>query len=128
MKLRYLQLDATTLSDGTATVNATQPITGQLYAVEWVVGTFATGVDATLTEQSRVSGVARTLLTLTDANANALYYPRYAVHSNVGAALTATAGGDNTMAYLMGVPRLAIAQGGAVKTGSVFIWYLAEER
>lgn len=126
MKPRYLELEATTNGSGDATVNAAKQITGQLYAIEWVLGTFAAGVDATLTEQSRPSGVARTLLTLTDANANAIYYPRYIVHSEAGAALTGTSGGDRAMALLMGIPRLVIAQGGATKTGKIILWYLTD--
>jgi hypothetical protein len=125
-KLRYLQLTGTTDGSGDLTVNATKSITGWLYAVEWVLGTFAAGVDAVLSEQSRVSGVARTLLTLTDANANAIYYPRYIVHSEAGAALTGTSGGDRAMAYIVGIPRLVVAQGGSAKVGSMFLYYLVD--
>lgn len=126
MGLRYLELTGTTDGSGALTVNASRSLTGQLYAVEWVVGTFATGVDAVLSEQSRIGGVARTLLTLTDANANAIYYPRYLVHGETGTALTGTSGGDRVMAYLMGVPRLVVAQGGDAKTGSCIVWYITD--
>lgn len=125
-KLRYLELEATTDASGDATVNAPDRIIGQLLAVEWVVGDFAAGVDAVISEQDRVSGVARTLLTLTDANANAIYYPRYVVHGETGTALTGTSGGDREMAYLMGKPRLVVAQGGNTKTGKCILWYLAD--
>lgn len=124
--LRYLELEATTDGSGDATVNAPARIIGKLIAVEWVVGDFAAGVDAVISEQGRVSGVARTLLTLTDANANAIYYPRYVVHSEAGVALTGTSGGDREMAYLMGTPRLVVAQGGDTKTGKCILWYLAD--
>lgn len=126
MKLRYLILEATTLSDGTKTVNAPRVINGQLYAVEWVIGTLTTGVDATLTEQDRPGGVARTLLTLTNADANALYHPRYLVHGETGTALTGTSGGDRVMAYLLGKPRLVIAAGGDTLTGSMILHYLTD--
>lgn len=127
MRQRYLILEATTDGAGAATENAARPISGQLYAVEWVIGTMATGVDVTLSEQSRPSGVARTLLTLTNADANAIYYPRYLVHGETGTALTGTSGGDRVMAYLMGTPRVVIASGGDTKTGSIVLYYLADD-
>lgn len=126
MKLHYLELTGTTESDGSLTINAPGLIIGQLEAVEWIVGTFATGVDATLSEQSRYGGVARTLLTLTNADANAVYYPRYVVHSEAGAALTGTSGGDRTKAFLFGIPRLVVAEGGSGKTGSMILYYWSD--
>lgn len=125
-KIRYVALDITTDGDGAAIVDASGKVNGQLYAVEWVLGDIATGVDAVLSERERVSGVDRTLLTLTNADANAIYYPRYVVHSEAGAALTGTSGGDRVMALLTGKPRIVVANGGATKSGKCLLWYVAD--
>jgi hypothetical protein len=118
-----MTLTATTNASGDATVNGETSVFGRLEAVEWVLGTFDAGVDATLTCQATLSGVAQTLLTLTNANANALYYPRALVHDATGGALTGTSGGDRTLMLLTGKPRVVIAQGGNVKTGAVILYY-----
>lgn len=121
MPIADLKLTATTTAGGTQTATAPGPIKGLLLGVEWVVGDFAAGVDATLTLQNTPSGVARTLLTLTNANANAFYNPREAEHDNVGAP---TASGSTCYPLLCGTPQLAIAQGGNTKTGSMVLYYL----
>lgn len=123
MKLKNIKLMDTTDASGDATVEAETAIYGQLFAVEWVDGDLSDGVDATLTVQRVSSGVARTLLTLTDANNDAFYYPRHVVHGETGTALTGTSGGDRTMPLIDGILRLVIAQGGDTKTGGMIIHY-----
>lgn len=126
MKLHSVILQVTTDGAGAGQADDEAKIFGRLYAVEWIVGTFSAGVDAVLSIQSTLSGVAKTLLTLTDANANALYYPRHLVHSEAGAALTGTSGGDRVMPIIDGKLRLAVTSGGATKAGSVVVWYTRE--
>lgn len=122
-QLRSMVLTGTTNAGGDLTVNAEFGVFGHLDAVEWVIGTFDAGVDATLSVQKTGSGVASTLLTLTDANANAWYRPREVAHGNTGTALTGTAGGDRVMPVIDGTLRLVVAQGGNTKTGSLIVYY-----
>lgn len=126
MKLHPVKLDILTDGSGNATVNDDAKVLGRLYAVEWVLGTLAAGVDAVISVQGTLSGVAKTLLTLTDANANAMYYPRALVHDAAGAALTGTSGGDRDLPIIDGTLRVAVSSGGNAKTGSVILWYTRE--
>ena len=124
--LRDVKLVGWTIADGSATINATEQIAGLLVAVEWVKSdgvnaALADGVDGTLTLQSTPSGVARTILTLTNANANAFYNPREAEHDNTG---TATTSGSTCYPLVVGKPRLTIAQGGDTKYGGAILYYL----
>lgn len=122
--LETLVLSITTDGSGDATVNSSYLIYGTLYAVEWVQGTLASGAaDATLTVQSTPSGVAYTLLTLTNAAGNAMYYPRALLNDLAGAALTGTSGGDRGLPLIYGKPRVVVAQGGATASGKILLYY-----
>ena len=79
MTLKREYISVTTNADGDGTGNGARTILGKLYCVKWIDGTFADGVDAVI---SCVGGIVdTTLLTLTDANIDAMYYPRNLVHS-----------------------------------------------
>lgn len=124
MKEKEIRLTGTTDTNGDLTVNATQPVFGLLYAVRWVDGDFADGVDAVISTQGHEA--AATLLTLTDANNDAWYYPRDLVHSATGGALTGAAGGDRALPLMVGIPRLVVSSGGSTKTGSCILYYFEE--
>jgi len=128
LRLKELKLYGTTDGSGDLTVNATTPVFGLLYAVEFIDGTLDDGGTTTITCQNTNSGVANTLLTLapTLSNADAWFYPRVVVHSEAGAALTGTSGGDRTMPIMNGVPRMVISAGGATKVGGVILHYFEE--
>ena len=126
MKLIDVRLTGTTDTAGAATINADRSVFAYLERVEWIDGSLDDGVDAVLSVQSTPSGVAETLLTLTDANNDAIYYPRTLMHGETGTALTGTAGGDRTRYLVNGVPRLAITSGGGAKTGGCIL-YLVED-
>lgn len=122
--LQELKLSATTDGDGDGTATSSFDVYGQLYAVEWLDGDCADGVDAVLSSTG-TAGNDYTLLTLTDANNDAWYYPRHQVHGNDGTALTL----DGTriaydMSVLFGTPQLVVASGGATKTCESVIYYL----
>lgn len=96
-------------------------VVGKLYAVEYQPGDIDTGATVTLTCESASS---KPLLTkATAGTSNAWFYPRDLQHAVAdGAALTGTAGGDRTMPIVSGKPKVAIASGGAVKTGKVIFY------
>lgn len=120
--LHEMRLNATTNGSGDATVNGEQAVVGRLYAIQVVIGTLAATADLTISTQGHTA--AKTLSTLTDVGADGLYYPRDLVHSEAGAALTGTSGGDRALSLCVGIPRLVVAQGGDTKTGAVVLfWY-----
>ena len=120
-KLKEIRLDGTCSSGGALTVNATTPVLGRLFAVRWIDGDFANGVDAVISVQGHEASA--TLLTLTDADNDATYYPRVQVHGNTGTGLTLTTGSDAEMPLMAGVPRLVVSSGGNAKTGGCILFY-----
>jgi hypothetical protein len=126
LRLKELKLYGTTSGAGALTVDATTPVFGLLYAVEFIDGTLADGGTTTITCQNTASGVANTLLTLapTLSNADAWYYPRVLVHDQSGAALTGSSGGDRALPIMNGVPRMVISSGGSAAVGGVILHYL----
>ena len=124
--LRQVRIDVTTDASGDGVTTVTMPVMGgKLHAVEWRKGSYADGVDAVLAVTDTSSGTTNTLLTLTDANTSTWYYPRYILHSETGAALTGTSGGDRGKAIINGNLRLTVAQGGDTKSGGVVVWFEA---
>ena len=121
MKLKEIRLYGTCSTGGALTVNATTPVFGRLFAIRYVDTSFATGADLVISTQGHEASA--TLLTITDGNATATYYPREAVHSNAGAALTLTTGSDAEMPLMAGVPRMVVATGGNGGVGGVILFY-----
>ena len=120
-----VRLIGTTAADGTATILSEASYNAQLASVQWVDGDFTDGVDAVLSVTSTDSAVDLTLLTLTNADNDAMYHPRHIVHSEAGAALTGTSGGDRTMPTVVGRLKLAVTSGGASKTGGAIVYLCA---
>jgi len=124
MKLHTLPLFGTTDASGDLTVMATIPSSGLLQAVEWKDGDLADGVDAVLSVTSNDSGVDSTLLTLTNANNDAWYYPRAAAHDNTGTGVTYD--GTNEIYVPMvisGTLKLVVSSGGDTKSGGAVVYY-----
>lgn len=121
--IRAVYLYGTTDSSGDLTVTADVKATGLLHAVEWIDGTLVDGVDAVISFTSSASGVARTVLTLTNADIDAWYFPREAMHSNAGAAITY----DGTRpiyerAVVDGILKMVVADGGDTKVGGCIVY------
>ena len=116
--IEIVRLIGTTAVGGAATITADRPIRGFLVAVEWVDGDLTDGVDGTLSVIRTSSGVNKTLLTLTDANADAWYQPREDRHSASGAAASVN---DQYM-IVDGVLQLVIARGGDAHTGGALVY------
>lgn len=122
-----IHLEVTTDGDGDGTATKALP-RGRSYlleAVDWIDGDFADGVDGTLKAVSRPFGADLTLLTLTDANNDAVYYPRVLAQDNAGADLDTAGDAQYTLQVVDGSLQLTVAQGGATKTGGCVV-YLAE--
>ena len=121
----HIKLTGTTDSGGDLTVTAPVPIHGAiLKRVEWIDGDLVDGVDAVLSVTSTPSGVDHTLLTLTNANADANYYPTVIAHDNAGAAVTFD--GTNEIYVedtFWGILKLVVSSGGATKTGGCVVYF-----
>lgn len=119
-----IPLIGTTDATGDSTVIATRSVLGLLQEVVWIDGDLADGVDGTLSVTVRPNAAPDlTLLTLTDANSDAVYRPREAVHGNTGTALTYNSTeGVTDMPVIDGTLQLVIAQGGNAKTGGALVY------
>src|SRR5512133_1944642 len=123
MSMHSMRLYGTTDGDGNATAIGSRSVRGLLYAVQWIDGNLADGVDGVLSTVNSDAANAN-LLTLTNADNDALYYPRHVVHSEAGAALTGTSGGDRAMPLLDGTPKLVISSGGATRAGGCVLYWV----
>lgn len=90
-----------------------------LYAVQWIDGTLADGVDAVLSLTGNPGSVDKTLLTLTDANNDAWYYPRVTESDNAGGALVTYA-----LQVVEGTLKLAVTDGGDTKAGACLVYLI----
>ena len=113
--IRDIRLNVTTAADGSGTATAASPVTGYLKMVDWIDGDFDNGVDAVLSVTGTASGTDHTLLTLTNADNDAVYYPRRVVDTTAGAAAT----GVYDFFLVAGSLKLTIASGGNAKTGGL---------
>lgn len=119
--MNKVRLYGTADADGALTVVGTKAIDGYIRKVRWIDGTFADGVDAVISVTNADSD--ETILTLTDANIDASYYPRVVVHSEAGVALTGTSGGDRQSPFVVGTPKLVVADGGNGGIGGCIIFF-----
>lgn len=117
--IKHYALTGTTNSSGALTVTANEVITGMIYAVKWIDGTFANSVGAVLSVTGTPESVDNTLLTLTAANDDAWYILREQAKSNTGAAVS----GVFEMPIIAGKPKLVVSSGGDSKTGGAVIYY-----
>jgi hypothetical protein len=118
-QLKSVKLVGTTDASGDATIIATHAILGWLVAVQWIDGDLTDGVDAVLSVVNPPSpGADKTLLTLTNANADAWYHPRVAECDAAGVALA-----NYTLMIIEGTLKLVIASGGSTHTGGCIVYY-----
>jgi len=110
------RLIVTTIADGSGSVDG-PTIMGWLYAIQWIDGDLVDGIDAVLSCVHL--DLTRALLTLSNANVDAVYYPREDSHTNLGGSLADA----SQCALINGVLRLAITSGGAVKTGGCIVYW-----
>ena len=122
MSLHDVKLTGTTAADGSATINSSVAILGYLEAVDWIDGSFSDGVDAVLSTTLTSSATDHTLLTLTNADNDAVYYPRRVVDTTAGAAATGVYGRFLIDGYL----KLSVTSGGDTKTGGCVVYWTTE--
>lgn len=120
--MKDIKLMVTTIADQSGSATATQAVSGWLELVDWIDGDLVDGVDAVLSVTNTPSGVDHTLLTLTNANADAVYYPRRVVDTTAGGA----AAGVYDRFYVAGTLKLSVTDGGASKTGGCVV-YITED-
>ena len=113
-----MYLSVTTATDGSATAYGDRSICGLLMAVQWVDGDLADGVDAVLSCENTPG--AKTLLTLTNADDDATYYPRAVAHTAAGVAQTAY----DQFIPIDGLLKLAVTNGGSAKSGGCIVYWL----
>ena len=119
------RLYGTTETDGSLTVKG-DAVSGKVYAIAWIDGTFADNVTAVISTIENEA--ATTLLTLAagEGDDDVVYYPR-ALACDAGAtALTGTAGGDRVRPIAVGKLQLVVAAGGSAKEGGCIV-YIEEE-
>jgi hypothetical protein len=122
--IKIIELLGTTATGGAVTIKSGATLS-KLLKVQWVDGDLSDGVDAVLSVVN--SDHTETILTLTDANADAMYSPRTPIHTPTGAAITY----DGTrVAYdkfiLAGQLQLAITAGGDAHTGGMYVFVEVE--
>lgn len=118
-QLKSIHLIGTTDASGNLTIIAPISVLGWLVAVQWIDGDLADGVDAVLSiTRAPYPAPDTTLLTLTNANADAWYYPVVAECNVAGVAESTT-----TLMLVEGTFKLVISSGGNVATGGCIVYY-----
>jgi len=113
--MRRVHIPFTTATDGSATEYGGTS-SGLLYAVQLEDGDLVDGVDITLTVDNEQGSVP--LLAQLNFNTDQMQYPRVLETLNTDGTVLTT----HCMPVVFGRIKLVVAQGGAVKTGSVTLY------
>jgi hypothetical protein len=113
--MKRIKISVTTDTAGAATEYG-DSVVGALYAVKWIDGDMADGVDATLTCEDDTLSIP--LLVEANYNTDHMTYPRVAEALNTNASALTT----YAMPLVYGMPKLVIANGGSVKTGGCVLY------
>lgn len=118
------RVKVTVLTDGAGAATVYSPrLTGKLNSIRYVkpgAASYTDGVDTVVTKESDGAPV----LTMTDHNASASFYPQAAVHDITGAAALRVAAGLPLLGpIVLANERLkfVMAAGGAAKTGDFYV-------
>lgn len=112
------KINVTTATDGSGTAYGEAAV-GLVYAIQLVDGDLADGVDVTIT--SEVEGLSIPIFVKADFNSDQMVYPRVLEALNTDGTALST----HAMPVCYGLPKVVLAQGGAVKSGS-FVLYILE--
>lgn len=119
MALKKIVLPLTVAAGGGGTATAPNAVNGVLYSVEYVKTDYADGVDFTVNCLN--SGMTDLIMTVSNANASARYYPRDDSHkASDGSALSL----NNMMIPIFGRPSISVTSGGTSTSGTFIIWIL----
>lgn len=117
--MRKIRLDVTVDASGDGSASETMSGIGTLYAVQMIDGTFADGVDVTITSEQ--GDLAIPLFAKLNFNTDSIAYPRVLQQlATDGTNLT-----THCEPVCMGSLKAVVAQGGNATSGS-FILYIRE--
>jgi hypothetical protein len=115
--MQRIPISVTTATDGTGTgYGSAVAGAGKVYAVQLVDGDFADGVDVTITFEEQ--NYSYPVLVKADFNSDQIVYPRVLEALNTDGTALAT----HCKPVAFGRPKVVIAQGGSVKSGSFVIY------
>lgn len=121
MRMIKMPVTCDTAGAGT-TLFEENDIVGLVYAVQLIDGTFADGVDVTVTVEQ--GDLSIPILAKVDFNTDQMVYPRAAQALNTdGTALT-----SHCMPIAIGQPKVVIAQGGDGGAGAVILYVLEDNK
>jgi len=115
--MKKVRIDVTTATDGSGTGYGTAE-KGLVYAVQLVDGDFADGVDVTITSENENLSIP--ILVKANFNTDQMVYPRVAEVLNTDG----TTAANYAFPLCYGLTKVVIAQGGAVKSGSFYLYLL----
>jgi hypothetical protein len=118
MQVERHVISLTTDSGGAAT-GYSGTVSGRVLGIVYVKTDFANGVDFTITAEA----TGEAILTLTDQNTAAAFYPRSQVHGPTGTALTldGTRTANEPIYVANDRVKVVVAQGGNAKSGTVHV-------
>jgi hypothetical protein len=119
--IRRHVVSITTDASGDGTGYTSEPLNGYIAAIRYVKTDYANGVDVTITGND--SGIA--VLTGTDVNASATFYPRDATVDIVGAASLYAAAGEPVESRIPVADeqlKIVVASGGDTKSGTFHVF------
>lgn len=114
----YGTTDGTDGTAGALTVTSNHKVVGFLKGIQWIDGDLADGVDAVISVDMDDDAPDLTLMTLTDANSDAWYYPKVTADDGTGKEIAT----EYVDLIVNGKPKLAITSGGNVKSGGCIIY------
>jgi len=114
----YGTTDGTDGTAGALTVLDNHKVVGILQAIQWIDGDLADGVDAVVSVDMDDDAPDLTLLTLTNANDDAWYFPKVTADSNAGTEIAT----EYVSPIVNGKLKLAVTSGGNVKSGGCIVY------
>lgn len=115
--MKQIVLNVNTDTNGAGSKKGSAIPAGLLYGIRLVDGSFADGVDVTLTAEE--DGFSYLLYTGTNFNTDQMVCPRVPEVDTNGVAL-----GSSALPIIAGEPKAVIAQGGSEKSGSFILYIL----
>ena len=114
--IRKTKVTLTTSAGGVASATTDRPLNGCIYGIYVEQGDLAATADLTITQDDSLP-----ILVITNSSASAWHFPVISATHYTGSGTTKTDG----MVPVAGYITVAVAQGGASKTGTVYV--LVEE-